>query len=263
MLLFLGYSKYIYFAAKIKSLIELGNFLCEIDLSFGCDKGLVRCASTVPDIVHALDGFKQTELILIGVLLVRHIVAVKVLLFAEPCEESIAADANLVVAQILRELTNLDAVGSCCDGVMEVYAFLLNTNDFILTLNRFQRCDKQLFRFLIRVRKPLIHKNDRVIDIAASCTNCWQQLIENPFLEHFCVGFMGTANQTIYIALRDKLHDSWNAIAVNMARCDAILTAMQVELTGYVCVSQCRADIVGAEIKFIIVLEDAQLAENF
>ena len=142
--LFLGYSKYIYFAAKIKSLIKLGNFLCEIDLSFRRDKGLVRCASTVPDIVHALDGLKQTELILIGVLLVRHIVAVEILLFAEPCEESIAADANLVVAQILCKLANLNAVGSCRDGVMEVYAFLLNTNDFILTLNCFQRCDKQI-----------------------------------------------------------------------------------------------------------------------
>ena len=73
----------------------------------------------------------------------------------------------------------------------------------------------------------------------------------------------GTANQTVHVALGDKLHDSRNAIAVNMVRCDAILTAMQVELTGYVCVSQCRADIVGAEIKFIIVFDDAQLAENF
>lgn len=82
---------------------------------------------------------------------------------------------------------------------MEVNAFLLDTDDLVLILDGFQGSHKQGFGFGIRIREPLVYKDNRVIDIPAGLTNRRQQLIENPVLELFSLRFIGAADESVYI----------------------------------------------------------------
>lgn len=82
---------------------------------------------------------------------------------------------------------------------MKVNAFLLDTDDLVLILDGFQRSHKQSFGFSIRIREPLVHKNNRVVHISAGLTNRGQQFIENPRLELFSLRLIGAADESVYI----------------------------------------------------------------
>ena len=146
---------------------------------------------------------------------------------------------------------------------MEVNAFLLDTDDLVLILDGFQRSHKQSFGFSIRIREPLVHKNNRVVHISAGLTNRRQQLIENPVLELFSLRFIGAADEAVYISFRDKLDNAGNAANLNATGLDSVLTAVDVQLAGYVRITLRLVDIHGTEIKLVVLLDNTEFAKHF
>ena len=64
-------------------------------------------------------------------------------------------------------------------------------------------------------------------------------------------------------SFRDKLDDSGNAANLNATRLDSVLTAMDVQLAGYVGITQRLADIHSAEIKLVVLLDNTEFTKHF
>lgn len=54
-----------------------------------------------------------------------------------------------------------------------------------------------------------------------------------------------------------------NAANLNAAGLDSVLTAVDVQLAGYVRIPQCLADIYSAEIKLVVLLDNTEFTKHF
>lgn len=168
----------------------------------------------------------------------------------------------MVVGKALGELAEIHAVDRSTHSAMELHAFLLYADDFVLILDSLQRGNKQGFGFGIRVREPLVNENNRVIHIPAGLTDGGKQFIKDPVFELLSLRLVGAADESIYVSLGDEFDNARNPSYFYAPGFDTVLAAMNVQLTGYVGIPQRLANVNGAKEELIILADNAQLTEH-